>query len=626
MDVDIRLFKSGIHNLLPAEEIPKDASQDALGFVTKDGKVELVGGRKALGAEGAVGYITGLHAGYKVDGTKVFYRKNGTKIQYYDGSVWQDTITGLTATNEVTMWNYSSLAGSFTFVTGRDGLYKIVNSHPASYSDVYNSAKNFKAYSMLDKGRTFLWNRLEDKTGLYISYIDRQDSTVYTAVSGEAVGALGSTTYSGTLAFKAGSARRTCFGVSIAGNVVAGTETFTDNYLGILTSNYGGTGTINYTTGAYSVTFSDTTTGAVTANYQWEDSSAKGILDYSKSATRLAGEGAIFPQDEGGDAILNVLVGIDNAYYSLKEKSTYRLEIDDADLTATNTVFRKDMGLPFWRAAVSSNAGIVFINNANPTKPTMTILKNNTLASAVEPKELFPQFNFSKFNYSDCSISTYDRWVLVFCRTTDSLVNNRILMCNVNDNTVDIVNYTGRMSITDGNHIYVGDSNSFTVYEIFTEFDDLGLPINGFWTGRNHLLETEDLKKVKRLRFKGHIDPDQVISVYVDTDSSGFSKVGEIRGDADYVNYNDTQAIGTTMVGEVQIGGDDVTNSYGYYMKMKVRTPKFRTIAVKLIPDEIGYFDFDNQTFWNVLNFENKIPKSYRQKQNVAIIGGATNQ
>ena len=60
-----------------------------------------------------------------------------------------------------------------------------------------------------------LWNRKEDKTGLYGSYIDKQNSTVYTAVSNEVIGALGTKTYTGTLAFKAGGSARNCFGLSI---------------------------------------------------------------------------------------------------------------------------------------------------------------------------------------------------------------------------------------------------------------------------------------------------------------------------------------------------------------------------------------------------------------------------
>ena len=222
----------------------------------------------------------------------------------------------------MTFANYSSLAGAFTYVNCADGYYKIINSHPGSPIDIYNSSKNFKGYILIDRGRTFYGTgQTKDKTGLYGSYIDRQDSTVYTTVTGEAIGVLGSTNYSGTLAFKGGGSRRSCHAVTFSASVMAGTETFTENQLGVLTSNYGGTGTINYATGAYNITFSAVTTGAVTSNYQWEDSSLKGVADFSKSSPRQASEGFVFAQDEGGDAILKVEIGQDGAYYSMKTNS-----------------------------------------------------------------------------------------------------------------------------------------------------------------------------------------------------------------------------------------------------------------------------------------------------------------
>ena len=82
-------------------------------------------------------------------------------------------------------------------------------------------------------------------------------------VLGEVIGAAGSTSYSGTLTF---------FPIR-AGTVVVtdGTETFTDNGLGVLVSSVSGgaNGTINYTTGAFAVTFDVTTTVIPTGNYEY---------------------------------------------------------------------------------------------------------------------------------------------------------------------------------------------------------------------------------------------------------------------------------------------------------------------------------------------------------------------
>ena len=84
----------------------------------------------------------------------------------------------------------------------------------------------------------------------------------------------------------------TVSGLLFSATTGSGTETFTDNYDGTLTSNAGGTGTINYATGAYDITFNEVTTGAVTSGYQWENATIKGVADFSKSATRVAGEGS----------------------------------------------------------------------------------------------------------------------------------------------------------------------------------------------------------------------------------------------------------------------------------------------------------------------------------------------
>lgn len=622
----IRLFKSAVHNVLSPEIIPEDAAKDSQNFVTKDGRVVLVGGRAALGAEGTVGPTTSIHVGYKVNGDKVFFAKFGTIIKYFDGSAWQNSITGLDADHEYTLQNYSSLAGTFVYVNGPGGYWKIVTANPGSPIDIYDAARNFKGYIVIDRGRTLLWNRDSDKTGFYGSWIDRQNSTVYTTVTNEAIGASGSTNYTGSLAFKGSNATASCFGVTFEATVAAGTETFTDNYTGVLTSNLGGTGTINYATGAYNITFSAVTTGAVTSDYQWENSNDNGISDFTKSATRLAGEGFQFPQDEGGDAILNVLIGQDGAYYSLKEQSAYRLSIDADDLGADNEVYRKEMGLPFFRAAISTSKGIMFMNTANPSNPELTILQKNKFGDNVEPFVLFPQFKFGNYNYDSCVFGVYDRWTLIFCKSQFADNNDTILLCDADEKKVDPIKYSGNGSVQDAGVLYVADSITHSVYKTFNGFDDLGSPVQAFWSGKDQIFSNQLLTKLRRLRFKGFIDPDQAVGVYINTDQSGYTKVGTILGNGTYVNYSEVQAIGSNYIGQSQIGGDDIVSTYGYYMELKVRTGKFRSISVKLIPEGIGYFDFELMTFWDLLFFESRIPKAYREKQNVSLDGTQTNQ
>lgn len=610
---EIKLFKSGVHNLLDNEIIPTDASSASNNWYTQDGKIKLISGKLLIGDAGVVGSVTGEIFGYKVDGTKVHWRKIGTKIQYLNGTTWTDVITGLTSTADYSFANYSSLAGSFTFAGGIDGIFKMNNANPTSYNTMYDSTKNFKGKILIDKGRMLLWDRVEDKTGLYGSYIDVQNSTVYTTVSGEAT-----TSLTGTLAFKAGGATRNCFGVTIT---LTGTgEVYTDNYLGVLTGSLGGTGTINYMTGAYTLS----NAGVGTAGYRWENSNIHSITDFTHSSTRLAGEGFQFPQDEGGDPILNVVIGADG-YYSMKKQSAYRLFIESDDVTATNEVYRKEIGLQSYRGVISTGEGIIFINTASQEKPEMTILQKNLTGDAIIPKVIFTQFKFANYLYDDCTIETYERYILVACKTLTATNNDTILLCDLTNKTVDIASYNSRTFVRNAGYLYTGSSVSQSVYQLFTGFDDDGFAISNFWTGKGETWNTSRLKKYHKIRLKGAISPDQSYAVYLNYDDSGTQLVGTVLGSGSYVDYSSPQSIGSNIIGTAQIGGDDITNIYPYFVEIRLRkVPKFRKRTITFVALGYGYVDIDSQLDKDIELYQDKIPTRFRLKQNVSLDGTQT--
>lgn len=612
---EINIFKSGVHNLLPEEIIPQDAASDEKNWLSQDGALLLVPGKLLIGAAGVAGSVTGEIFGYKANGTKVHWRKIGTKIQYDSGTaavpVWTDVITGLTSTADYSFANYSSLAGTFTFAVGVDGIYKMHNASPTSFNTMYSSTKNFKGLAIIDKGRMILWNRPEDKTGLYGSRIDPQNSTVYTTVTGEAT-----TSLTGTLAFKGGGATRNCFGVTITLTVSG--EIYTDNYNGVLTGSLGGTGTINYISGAYTLS----NAGVGTSAYQWEDSNILGLTDFTKSATRLAGEGFLFPQDEGGDPIMQVLIGPDDAYYSLKQRSAYRLAIDADDAGADNNVYRKNIGVSSYRGAVSTGAGIIFMNVANPEKPEMTILEKNLVGDSVIPKVLFEQFKFANYDYSDCTFETFDRYILVACKSVGATNNDTLLLANVTAKTVDITNYAARTFAGKDGYLYMGSSVTQSVYLLFSGFDDDGFLIDNYWIGKGELFGTEDLKKYRKIRLKGGISTNQSYGVYTSYDDAGYQLVGTVLGSGSYVDYSSPQTIGSNYIGSSQIGGDVTSDIYPYFVEIRLKkVPKFRKRKIKFVALGYGYASINYQMDWDLSTYENKIPARYRQKQNVSLDG-----
>lgn len=614
MNYKTKAFSKGIHNLFSDEIIPSDALSSAQGWITKDGTLELARGRVLLGDVGGVGSVSDIHTGYTVSGTPVYFKKSTTKVQVLVGATWTDVITGLTEDAPTSFTNYSSLAGTFVYIFSTDGIYKIHTANPTSYTSLYDEAKNFKGVAFIDKGRSILWGRVKDKTGIYGSWIDAQNSTTYTAVTGEAI----TNVATGTLAFKAGGATRTCFAVTITDT--SSGEVFTDNYDGTLTGSLGSTGTINYTSGVFTITGQS---GAGTVNYQWENSNAKGVTDFNHTLTRVASEGFIFPQDIGGDGI-QLVIPLEGTYFSLKERSVYSLKIDETDLLATNEVFRSNIGIPSRKAAVATSKGIIFVDVANGDTPVMRFITRNPVGDNFDTLPIFPQFDFSKYSFADTALTVYGDYVLVACKASGATANDTILLCNYVNDTVDVLPFEAKCFTQFNGALYTGDSLSTSAYQILNGFDDLGYVIENFAITKGETYELEPLKKVKKLRLKGLISTGQNYSVYGSFDNSGFQLLGTVNGDATYVDMTNPNTIGLNLIGADVIGGSDSEVAYPYYVEMKIKVPKFRKRYLKFVANGFGYASIESLEDFDIWEFQDKIPSRFRQKQNVSINDGIT--
>lgn len=601
------------------EKIPSYSAQDSLGWISTDWKIELMRWRLLIGTEEtANGFVKWHGYGYTADGTTVHFRKINTKIQYYNGSTWADVVTGLTASAEYTFSRYQSLAGTFVYATWADGIYKIHTAFPWSYTSMYSAAKNFKGKSIISTWRMFMWDFATDKTGLRWSYIDAQDATVYTTVSGEAL----ADTASGTLAFKS-TATRTCFWVVITDT--SSGEVFTDNYLGVLTGSLGGAGTINYTTGAYTTNQS----GAGTATYQWEDSNAKGVTDFTESATRLAWEWFVFRQDEGGDPI-QMVTEHNGSYYSLKSRSAYILTLTNDDTNATNNVFKKGLGIEYWRSTVTTGQGIIFMDTADKENPRLTILTPNQLGDTLVPVDLAPQFDFWEYEWDMCAMGTYWEYIVFSGRTPTSSTNNRLFLYDYQNKSVDVLPYFAKTILDIEGDLFIGDTTTDNVYQIFTGWDDDGSDMENYWISGDEFHGTQKLKKTKRFRIRGKITPSQSLEVYVSPDDSTFTQIGTILWNGTYVDSTNTFTIGESGIGDYMIGGeesDEMGANYFAELNFAQWLPsKYRKRTIKLVATWIGYLSVEMYEDHRVMSFENRIPKRFRSKQNVSLDGTQTDQ
>jgi hypothetical protein len=599
-EYQIRNFNKGTVNAVEDVSIPDGAASDSLNFLTLGDHVEMRRGSNYFGADAGVGSVLGLWIAHKADGTQIMYRKRGKKLEYYSTttSLWVEVGTDLlNETDEASFANYDSLSGAQLWICSpNSGLYKIMTANPGSYTSQYKAASNFKGYIKIYQSRMFLWNRNEDKTGVYGSCIDKGS---YTTITGEATASLG-----GTLAFKAGDANRTCFGVTITLTVSG--EVYTDNFNGVLTGSLGGTGTINYTSGVYTLS----NAGVGTVAYQWEDSTSSGIADFSHSATRTAAQGFVFRQDDGGGALQNILIYNDTEF-CVHEKKTWTLSISADDLTATNIIYRERVGIPNWQCAVATGSGVFYIDISD-NKPRFKLLTLDSNSAEVIPLDVTLNYNFENYIFDKGVMIEWQDYILFSCRSNDSTTNNTLFAFNKIWKTIDRLDYfASSLAIYNGT-LVCGDTTTGNVWTLFSAWDDDEASVNAFWIGGFSDLKIDNLKKYKTLVIQGLIAKNQTCGVYMDFDNSGWENMGTIDGNESYVDFGKQISIGATTIGSTTIGGGgDGAYAYNFEANFRVRVPKFRVAKIKFVPESIGYVSISGYNFHDILIYRNKSLQKY---------------
>lgn len=550
-NIFIKDFKYGLINSIEENSLPRGASSKSLNFITSGVKIELRRGYTLLGTteNSGVGRITGLGIGKKPDGTDIVYRTRKRKIEYLDTTTddWVEVGTNTMSADviatdslgeDISIEPYTNPTGSQIWFNSRNcGPLKIMTANPGSITNMYVAGTNVKGYMRIKQSRMWAWNTNSippDKTSLFASQFDSQATTDYTQISAEVIAGA-----SGTLAFKAAGARRICFGTTFT--VTAGGEVFTDNGDGTLTGSLGSSGTINYTSGAY------TGVGAGTCTYRWADDSAvKGIANFAYSATRVAGEGFIMSQALGGN--FQNLMSLNGKEYCLHKNTVWLVsDFGTDDDTFSNLIYRSRIGIPNHRAACESGDGIYFIDDTDENDVHFRILRIESGGTEIVPLSISKQFkiadvkvgvNLNDYRFDKAASIEFGDYILFACRTSDSTTNNRVFLYNKINKATDILNYfVSCFAIYDGT-LVAGDSITDNVYTLFSGTDDNNDQINGYWESNLDNMGFDGLKKTVEITVEGDIGPDQSAKLSISIDRSNFT---EIRSASD-VSSIDTPA------------------------------------------------------------------------------------
>jgi hypothetical protein len=600
-------------------------SPDSLNWITSKEKdsIALRRGYTLLGqtAVDGTGRVTGIGTSIRYDGQSVLWYSHGRKVKYYDTTT-QDVVevgTDLLPTTadgeDVWFRAYQNLAGSFVYLgSPNSSIYKIPTANPDSAVDQSVSAYRFGVFH-IGRGRAFAGQRNgttagnNDKTGLYLSYVDKDQLSDYTQVTGEAVGASGSTVYSGTLAVT-GSGKT----IMYTSFTEAAGETLVDDRNGNLVGNQGSTGTINYATGAYSITFNHTTTGAVTVSYYHETATSAGILDFTGSSN---GQGKSFRQDDGGGNLMAIF-NINTIQYCLHQLKTWQFTFSLDDTQSTNLPYR-NIGIPYTRAAYQTPDGIILADLSNPAEPTFRKLAvlQGTDINTIEPLSISDQLDLTSYGFSKCVAWKWGDYEIFSVQEkvneTTNEFNSVTFIRNVVSKQWDRLNYYVSCLSEYNGMLIAGDSITNNAYILFSGFDENGDVINNYWSSSDLDLGTPNLKNCRRMVIDGLIQPDQDVDVFLSVDGGPYSLAYTINGDGSYVDTGINTYIGGVTLGSKVIGGGGSATASPFEVDFPISVGRFNTIRVKLVANSIGYVQINEITFKDIRDKgRKKIPSRTR--------------
>lgn len=588
----------------------KGYSPDSKNWITYQDHIELRRGYARLHTteQTGNGKITGLGVGVKYDGVEIPFFSYLRKLKYYNSAteeaveIGSDTLPAGASGEDIWIQPYQALAGSFVYAgSPNSSVYKIPVANPASVVD--QSTNNYRwGVFHIGQNRSFAGQRNgtvagnNDKTGLYLSYIDKDELSDFTVITDEAYDTGDGTTKTFTHTLDARTGVRTAMYVSVKDNV----ETFKDDRNGVLVGDKGGTGTINYATGEASVTFNTAPANlqAITCDYYWEDATSGGLLDYTGG---LNGQGKSFRQDDGGGNFMSIF-NINTIEYCFHLLKTWQFTASLDDTESTNLPFR-NVGIPYPRSAYQVPDGIIFADLSSPNEPKfrkMQVMTGTGIAT-IEPKSISDALDLSGYNFDYCVAFRWGDYEIFCMQEKKNGVANDYNSVMYIRNTVsgawDRLDYYASCLAEYGGTLLAGDSISNNVYTLFSGYDDDGELIPNYWTSGDLDLGTDNLKVCKRMVCSGLIQRDQDIKISMSYDDGDFVEVKTIEGDGAYVSTGQKVSIGSTTIGSKVIGGGGSDEASPFEIDFPLNSDRFINARIKFEATGIGYVAINEITF-----------------------------
>lgn len=388
-------------------------------------------------------------------------------------------------------------------------------------------------------------------------------------------------------------------------------EVFTDNKEGVLTSDAGGTGTINYASGAFDVTFiTPPATGTdIIANFFSENATIGGIADFSFASTDPSiGQAYQFQQGGGGTAqAMAGFQGVEYVFHTARSwvvliPSTAAADYGDA----SNQQYWAQIGIPYARAQYATGDGIVFIDNTNPAQPKYSVLQipYGSTNLTVVPDWLSEALDLSAFTFDKAVAFRWGEYDIMACqKSVNGIVqtyNTQFYIRNIASKKWNLLDYPVSCLADYLGALISGDSLSPNLFVLFSGLDDDGSPIFNYWKSAYSNFGFAGQKKVNWLEVEGLIQRDQNIDVYLSLDGGPYTKYFTISGQGAYVSASSPVGVGSNTVGSSVVGGGGAIQANQFTVTIPIFTDYFDNLSFMLQANQVGWAQVDVLRFKDI--------------------------
>lgn len=402
--------------------------------------------------------------------------------------------------------------------------------------------------------------------------------------------------------------------------ITDGVERFNDDGCGNLVGSLGGTGAIDYSTGAYSVTFSTAPANGSGVTYfsLAEASTYGGVLDFTQDSSddTLSRAQPPFPQADGGGVAMG-MASFQGISYDLHQLRTWNFQIslDDAGYSFLNDPYWSKIGIPYSRGFFETGDGVLFIDNTDSQNPKVSVLEipPNSTNLTVVPVSISDDLDLSMFSFSKALVYRFGEYDFMACIESVNGIpnsyNSKMFMRNIYSGNWNVTDLTPSCLSTFQGNLLMGDALSPNVFQIFSGFDDDGGPIENYWNTSYYDCGLQGLKQIDYVHVTGLIQPNQSIQLSLSLDFGNYVKYFTIQGGGSYVNKSIQVEIGGTQIGSSVIGsgsgGGTVANPFE--IDIPVFTDNFEYISAQFMALEIGYAEVDKLSYKGVRHTQRSI-------------------